>query len=75
MERKIHCVMRDKGLLDPINVMINLSFTKKILEYPNSRKHKPLIINPYDGIKNPIGHIQTFQLHMHYLIVSIVIIC
>lgn len=41
MKKKIHSYMREKGLLDPMDVMIDCPFTKEILDYPNIKKHKP----------------------------------
>lgn len=52
--------MREKDLLDATNVFINPSFTKKVMEYPNSKKLKPLSIDPYDRTKDHVDHIQTF---------------
>lgn len=53
--------MREKGLLDPTNVVIDPSFIKEVMEYPNSEKLKPPPIDPYHRTKDPIDHIQTFQ--------------
>lgn len=33
--------MREKGLLDPTDVIINPPFIKEVMEYPNSGKLKP----------------------------------
>lgn len=52
--------MKEKGLLDSNDAVIKPLFTKKILEYPNLRKLKPLSIDHYDDTKDPIDHVQTF---------------
>lgn len=60
MEEKILHVMIEKGLLNLVDTVIDLPFTKEILEYLNSGKLKPLTIDLYDDTKDPIDHIQTF---------------
>lgn len=60
LKKKTRKIMKKKRLLDPIKVVIDPRFTKEILEYPNSRKLKPSINDPYDETKGPIDHIQTF---------------
>lgn len=67
MKKKLHSCIREMGLLDRTNVVINLSFTKGIIEYPNKEKLKPLPIDPYNGTKDPINHVQIFQSYMHYV--------
>lgn len=61
MEKKIHCAIRIKGLLDLANALIDPSFTKEILKYSNTGKLKPPTIGPYDGIKDPINNVQNFS--------------
>lgn len=52
--------MREKRLLNSMDVVINLPFIKEILEYPKSGKLKPPAIDPYDSTKDPIDQVQTF---------------
>lgn len=76
MEKKIHTFVIEKGLLDPIDVVIDPLFTKKVMEFPNIRKLKPLPpIDLYDDIKDLRGHIQTFESHMHYIGAPDTIMC
>lgn len=67
--------MREKGLLDPIDIFLDLSFIKEVMEYPNNGKFKPSSIDPYDRTNDPIHNVQTFQSHMHYVGVLDAIIC
>lgn len=41
MEKKIRSCMRETGLLDLIDVVINPLLIKDVMEYPNSGKLKP----------------------------------
>lgn len=63
MEKKIRSRMREKGLLDLTNVVIDPPFTKKVMEYPNSSKTEPPPIDLYDGTKDLVDHVQTFLSH------------
>lgn len=47
----------EKGLLDPINIVINSLFIKKIMEYPNKGKFKLPSINLYNGTKDSIDQV------------------
>lgn len=67
--------MKEKGLFDLSNIIIKPLFANEILEYPNLRKLKPLVIDPYDGIKDPIDHLQTFKSHMYNVGTSNIIMC
>lgn len=49
--------MREKGLLNPADIIVDSLFTKEVMVYPNSGKLKPLPINPYDGTKDPLDHV------------------
>lgn len=60
IKKKIRKVMKKKGLLDLIDAVIEPPFTKKILEYPNLKKLKPSVIDPYNGTKDLINHVETF---------------
>lgn len=52
--------MREKGLLDSTDMVMDPLFTKAIMVYPNTGKLKPLPKDSYDGTKDPIDHVQTF---------------
>lgn len=67
IENKIKSCMRENGLLDPMVVIIDLPFTKKVMEYLNSGKLKRLPIDSYDDAKDLINHVHAFQSHMHYV--------
>lgn len=75
MEKKIRNYIREKGLLDLMDVVINPPFTKEIMIYSNSEKLKPPSIDPYNGTKDPINYIHTFQSHMHYVVDQDAIMC
>lgn len=47
MKKKIWKAMKEKGLFDPIDAVIEPLFTKEVLEYPNLRKLKPSAIGTY----------------------------
>lgn len=74
IERKIKKSIKEKDLLAPNEVVIKPPFTKETLECPNPGKLKPSSIDPYDGTKDPIDHVQTFQSHMYYVDTSDAII-
>lgn len=65
----------EKGLLDPIEIIIGPPFTKDVMEYPNGGKLKLPLIDPYDRTKDHIDYIQTFQFHMHYVGAPNTIMC
>lgn len=67
MEKKIRSCIREKGLLDLMDVVIDPLFIKEIIAYPNIGKLKPPPIDPYDGTKDHIDHVQKFQSQMHYV--------
>lgn len=52
IEKKIKCYIREKGLLDSMDVIIDPSSTEKIIAYPNTNKLKSPLIDLYDGIKD-----------------------
>lgn len=52
--------MKERGLLDSAHVVMEPPFIKEIIEYPNASKLKPSSIDPYDGNKDPIKHMQMF---------------
>lgn len=60
MGKKIYNAIREKGLLDQANVVIDSYLTIQALEYFNNGKLKPLAIDPYDDSKDPIDHVQIF---------------
>lgn len=45
MKKKIKSCMREKGLLDSTDVIMDPLFTKEIMAYPNTGKFKPLSID------------------------------
>lgn len=53
--------MRKKGLLDPVDAVIDPSFTKEVLEYSNSEKLKPSAIDPFHDQKNPLIMFRHFN--------------
>lgn len=67
IEKKIMKTIKEKELLGLIEVVTEPPFTKELLEYPNLGKLKPPAIDSFDGTKDPIDHVHTFQLHMHYV--------
>lgn len=52
--------MRDRGLVDLSDVIMESPFTKEIVMCPNNRKLKPPLIDLYDRIKDPVDHVWTF---------------
>lgn len=56
MERKIQSCIKERGLVDSSNVIMEPPFFKEIMTYPNSRKLKPLSIDPYDRTKGPVDY-------------------
>lgn len=67
MERKIKSCMKEKGLMDSTDIVMEPLFTDEIMAYPNSRKLKPPSIDLCHRTKDPVDNIQTFQFHMHYM--------
>lgn len=57
--------IREKGLLDPMDIVIEPPFINEVMEQPKNDKLKPPLINPYDGTKDLEDYVQTFWSHMH----------
>lgn len=72
---KIEKAIKEKGLLDPVDAVIESLSLRRYWKYPNLGKLKPPAIDTYVGIKDPIDHVQMFQSYMHYLGASDTIIC
>lgn len=45
MDRKIKSCVKERGLLDSTDMVMEPPFTDVIVAYPNNRKLKPLTIN------------------------------
>lgn len=56
MEKKISC-MREKGLVDHTDIVINPLFIKEVMAYPNHDKLKSPPIGPYDETKDHMDHV------------------
>lgn len=52
--------MKERGMLDFADMVMELPLTEEIVEYPNAGKLKPPPINPYDETKDPVDHMQIF---------------
>lgn len=59
-KEEIRSYIKEKGLLDLTDMVINPLFTKEVMAYPNSGKPKPPFINSYDRTIDFIDHIQIF---------------
>lgn len=75
MERKIRSCIRKEGLANSFDIIMEPPLTKEIMVYPNNGKLKPLPINPYNGTKDPVDHVQTFQSHMLHMGTHDAIMC
>lgn len=64
MNKKILFAIKEKALMDGLNLTLNPLIATTIISYQKSPKFKPLIIKPYDGTKDPIKHVQTFKSSM-----------
>lgn len=67
MVKKIRSCVREKGLLDPMYIIVGSSLTKEIITYPNSCKPKSPHNDLYDGTKDSIDYVQIFQSYTHYV--------
>lgn len=54
MKKKIKSCMRERGLLDPTDVVIDFPLTKEVMAYLNSGKLSPPPIDPCDRTKGPV---------------------
>lgn len=61
--KKIRSCMREKSLLDSIDVIIDISFTEEIIACPNTNKLKPL---PIDRIIRPRTLWNLFKIFVLY---------
>lgn len=59
IKKKIRSYIKEKGLLDSINVVMDPPFTEKIMVYLNTKKLKPLPIDSNDGTNDLVNHVQT----------------
>lgn len=66
MDQKIQLAIKEKSVINRIDLMANPLFTLIKMDYQRTIKFKPPIINPYDGTKYLINYVQSFRSHMIY---------
>lgn len=75
LDKKIQLAIKEKSVVDGLNLRANPPFTAAIMNYVHPSKFKPPNLDLYDETKDLINHVQSLKSYIIFLGISNKIMC
>lgn len=67
MDTKIQLAIKEKIVMDGLDLTTYPPFTKRIINYEWPLKFRPPTLDLYDKTKDPVNHVQSFKSHIFFV--------
>lgn len=72
---KVQLAVKEKSTINGLDLSIRLLFISAIMNYEHPTKFRPLNLDPYDGTKDPVNHVQPFKSYIIFFGISKKMMC